>query len=332
MERILGLDIGGANLKAATDAGKALTRPFPLWKHPEQLGKRLRALRAALPEHDRLAVTMTGELCDCYANKREGVCSILHGVEEAADGLPVQVWTTRHGLVDLEQARAEPLTAAAANWLALAHLAARCIGDGPALLVDCGSTTTDIVFLDGGEPRPRGTTDCARLASGELVYAGVRRTPVCAVLGMQVAAEFFATMLDVYLMLGLIPEAPHDTGTADGRPATVGQAHARLARLRCADADDFSEAEARALARQALDVQVEHTARAVDRVLADRPPPGCLVLAGSGEVLGRQVRDRHPRLASIPVRSMAAELGPSLSEAACAYAVARLAGQACPTS
>ena len=81
---------------------------------------------------------------------------------------------------------------------------------------------------------PLGRTDPERLQSGALVYTGARRTPVCAVLGgtahppLRVAAEWFATMLDVYLLLGDIRENELDTNTADGRPATRAAAAARI--------------------------------------------------------------------------------------------------------
>ena len=54
---------------------------------------------------------------------------------------------------------------------------------GSALLVDIGSTTTDLIPLRDGVAVPTGRTDTERLASGELVYTGVRRTPACALLG-----------------------------------------------------------------------------------------------------------------------------------------------------
>jgi uncharacterized hydantoinase/oxoprolinase family protein len=163
------------------------------------------------------------------------------------------------------------------------------------------------------------------LATGELVYTGVRRTPVCAVLGTEVAAEFFASMLDVYLVLGPVADAPDDTDTADGRPATRAFARARLARMLCADVNELAAGELEALARHALAKQVANVRQAVDQVLEGRPRPEAVVLAGSGEVLGRQVVAGHAVLTDVPVVSLAERLGGPLSEAACAYAVAVLA-------
>src|SRR5262245_15374302 len=71
MTPALGLDIGGANLKAAHTSGAATSRPFALWKQPRDLAAALRELVADLPPAGRVAVTMTGELCDCFATKRD---------------------------------------------------------------------------------------------------------------------------------------------------------------------------------------------------------------------------------------------------------------------
>jgi probable H4MPT-linked C1 transfer pathway protein len=322
---VLGLDIGGANLKAATSDGAARTVPFALWKQPEQLADRLRHLCRDFAGHDRLAVTMTGELCDCFPTKADGVRHNLRAVEHAAAGRPVAVWTTRNGFADWTSASDPPDGAGASNWLALAEWVARADWESArALLIDTGSTTTDVLWLEDGHARAKGFTDRLRLGTGELIYTGTRRTPVCAVLGPEVVAELFATMLDVYVILGLLPEDPHDLDTADGRPVTVAACRARLARMLCADADKIPADEINGLARRALDAQVRHVQRAIDQVLDGRVPAR-IVLSGSGEILGRTMLAQHPLLARVPCVSLAERIGPELSEAACAYAIARLA-------
>jgi len=323
----LGIDIGGANLKAAHSNGTARTVPFALWKHPDQLGNELRKLCATMPTHERVAVTMTGELCDCFPSKVEGVRAILESVQGAFEESRVRVWSTEGRFVRVRQALEEPLCAAAANWLAQAHFVATRYPAETVLLLDTGSTTTDIVYLERGTPKVIGRTDAARLISGELVYTGLRRTPICAVLGMEVAAEFFATMLDAYLCIGRVGENAADRDTADGRPATHAFAHARLARMRCTDAALFSEDQARSLAQRALDVQWNAIEQAVERVLAGRPALQRIVVSGSGEIVGRCVCERHPEWCKIEITSLAETLSPMVSEAACAYAVAVLASE-----
>jgi hypothetical protein len=322
---LLGLDIGGANLKAAHVDGTACSVAFPLWKDPGGLAVALRDLIRLMPAHDLLAVTMTGELCDCFETKRQGVETILDAVREAAGTTPVQVWQTTGRFVSLEAARADHLRTAAANWSALAVFAGRFVPAGPALLIDIGSTTTDIIPLLDGKPVPRGFTDLQRLGTGELVYTGARRTPVCALLGAQGAAELFATTLDVYLILGMLPENQEDCDTADGRPATRAHAHARLARMLCADVESCSAAQRIDLAEKIHKLQLDCIRGAVRQVCAASLPgsPRAVIVSGSGEVLGRQAAGE---LKAERIVSLAEELGPEVSRAACAYALAKLVG------
>jgi probable H4MPT-linked C1 transfer pathway protein len=330
---VLGLDVGGANLKAAwyspgrALARPALSRPYALWKNPGGLARQLAELGACFPAADLTAVTMTGELCDCFASKRQGVAAILDAVEEAF-AVPVRLWTIQGRFVDFAAARAHPLPLASANFLALATFAGRWVPQGPAVLIDVGSTTTDIIPLEDGRPVPVGRSDPERLRSGELVYTGVRRTPVCALLGEAVTAELFATALDAYLVLQWLPEDPGDCNTADGRPATQEAADLRLARMLGADRETSTRSERRALARAILGRQGQLIAAALGRVLGRLTnPPTTVILSGEGEFLGQVALDMAGLRATCSIVSLSSELREWVSKAACAYAVAVLAAE-----
>ncbi|WLD14774.1 hydantoinase/oxoprolinase family protein [Planctellipticum variicoloris] len=329
-----GLDIGGANLKAATADGQAVTLAFPLWREPQRLPAALRELLSTLPAPDRLAVATTGELADCYATKAEGVREILAAVIAVAGECPIDVWQTSGEFVTPDEALDEPLLTAAANWHALATWLGRLQPQGNALVLDIGTTTTDIIPLEDSLPVPAGRTDVGRLLSRELVYTGVRRTPLCAVAGeipfrgelCPLGAELFATTVDVYLLTGELPEDPLDTNTANGKPATRAAAHDRLARQLCCDRTEIELAEAAALARAFRDCQLAQIAQAVEQVLARQSGP-CdqLIASGSGSFLIPAVRERIPALANAKFQSLDKLCSPALTEAACAFALARLA-------
>jgi probable H4MPT-linked C1 transfer pathway protein len=326
---VLGLDVGGANLKAAHSGGGARSRPFALWKSPAALPDALRDLLRDWPPYDQIAVTMTGELCDCFGTKREGVLAILDAVSAAAGPTPVRVWQTDGRLVDLAAARSAPLKAAAANWLALATFAGRFAPRGPALLIDVGSTTTDIVPLLDGRPVPRGRSDPERLRSSELAYTGVIRTPLCAILATRGAAEFFATTRDVFLLLGRLPEDPSDCDTADSRPATRAYAEARVARMMGADLETSTADERRKLAKFALLRQVRHVGGCIETVAKSLPRlPEAIILAGVGEFLAQLALSQQKAVQPCSVVSLSRELGPEVSKAACAYALAVIAAEA----
>lgn len=336
MSHLVGLDIGGANLKAAHVDGVAVSRPFPVWKHPERLAAALTNLLAEFPRVDGLAVTMTAELADCFVTKDEGVNRILDAVEEAAAGRPVRVWQTGGEFVEPDDARLLTRLVAAANWHALATWVGLMVPRGDALLIDIGTTTTDIIPLRNGLPDSTGRNDVERLMAGELVYTGVRRTPLCAVAptapfagaDCPVSAELFATTLDVYVMLGAIAEDECDCDTANGRPATKVSAHDRLARMICCDREEVSMEEAGIIAAHFARCQRMQIAAAIDRVLAQGERT-CehVILSGSGAFLAESLLAEHPRLATINRIRLTDLVPKEVVEAACAFAVARLAAE-----
>src|SRR5262245_53144195 len=132
----VGLDIGGANLKAAHANGAALLQPFELWKNPAGLADALRRLLSRLPAYDGLAVTMTGELYDGSETKRQEMTALLHAVEALRGSTPVLVWQANGAFADIATACTSPHQTAAANWLALAAFAGRFAPSGHALLID----------------------------------------------------------------------------------------------------------------------------------------------------------------------------------------------------
>jgi probable H4MPT-linked C1 transfer pathway protein len=334
--RALGLDIGGANLKAATSAGTACSDPFEIWRAPDELATRLKGLIGRFPPAELLAVTMTAELADCFSTKADGVAAILRAARQAAGATPIVVWQTSGEFATPELAIGRPMAVAAANWHVLATWAGRLAPRGKALLIDIGSTTSDVIPLRDGRPVARGLTDLARLLNCELVYTGLRRTPLCAVAEMvnvhgrpcRVAAELFATMLDVCLLLGIIPEDESDRSTADGRPATVARAHDRIARMVCCDRDEIDLAEARSIAVCFADRQKATLASAIDSVVSrDRDRLEAVILSGSGEILAGRIIAEHPATRDARRIHLADSLSPALAESACAHAVAVLAAE-----
>ena len=331
----LALDIGGANIKSANGRGFAQSYPFALWREPSLLAQQIRTAISEAPACDHLAVTMTGELADCFASKAAGVRYILQAVSAGSDNRHTRVYLVDGRLVTPQVALTMPQLAAAANWHALARFAPRYAPSGAALLIDVGSTTCDIIPLVDGQPAAKGVTDTQRLVAGELVYTGVERSPVCAVVSSvpyrertcPVVQEVFATMRDVYLVLDLHPDDPANTSTADGQPATRSCARVRLGRMIAADAEEFSHRDAMVFAQHAFDTQVRLLATSgIRQVVKSLPtPPQKIVLSGHGELLARRALESL-RL-TVPLTSLAKELGPTASRCAPAHALAVLAGE-----
>ena len=207
-------DIGGAHLKIALAEGGRLlcVRQIlcPLWLGVDRLEQALVAARSVLGQIDQAVVTMTGELADIFPDRATGVRAIIATLTDKFDA--ARFWSGLDGFCAEQAAVAEPLRVASMNFLATAQFAAKSVRNG--VVIDMGSTTVDIVAICDGAPRPIALTDGERLASGELVYTGLTRTPVMAVVDsvtfagrrQGVANEYFANMSDVRRVLEDLPE------------------------------------------------------------------------------------------------------------------------------
>lgn len=354
--QVLGLDIGGANIKAATFDGHSVNVPFPIWKNRDLLASKLRELPLLSDfTPDLVALTMTAELADCFSTKAEGVDFIVRTTCEVFAHSVVRVWLTSGEFAEPQDAIALTQLAAAANWHALATWAGRAVPKGPALLVDIGSTTTDVIPLLDGVPVPEGFTDLHRLASSELLYTGVRRTPVCAMVQVvplldesdsspeaerfiPLAAELFATSLDVHLLNDDITPDRDDVDTADGRPASRAAALNRLARMVCCDVTEISERQLMSIAGYVADQQLEQICQAIrDRTEFVRNLSGPnsmadgvrLLLSGSGAWLAERAVQEIGESAFESVSSLSGMFVRNVSTCAAAFAVARLAAERC---
>jgi probable H4MPT-linked C1 transfer pathway protein len=332
---MLAFDVGGANIKAADGLGWAHAHAFPLWQRPDALAETLGRI-VALRRPRRIVATMTGEIADCFPSRAVGVARVIDALEAAAARMTpaadLGIYLVDGSIVAAAQARTRPLSAAAANWHAMARLAATHATADRAFALDVGSTTTDIAPLERGVPVPRASDDVGRMAAGELVYTGIERTPVAAIVRSlpwpstgtgrrPIASERYADSRDAWLLIGGIPESPEDHDTADGQPATRAAAALRLARMLLADPEGFSSADARAAAEWCVRAQSRQVARALARVArAVGWKPKCVVLSGHGACLAKRALDHLGWKAdTVP---LADRLGHGVSRAACAHALA----------
>jgi (4-(4-[2-(gamma-L-glutamylamino)ethyl]phenoxymethyl)furan-2-yl)methanamine synthase len=279
---VLGLDIGGANTKAAyaqTQKGaikevKVEVEYFPVWKEPQKLAQVLRKLKADVfgGKLDALGVTMTAELSDAYQTKREGVTQILGAVKEAFPEVPVYVLNSDTALETPEEALHAPLRVAAANWAATGWLVSQYFEN--CVVVDIGSTSTSIIPVTGGKVSAQGKTDLDKLVCGELVYTGSLRTNLAAIVQSvpvkgavaPVSSELFALSGDIHLILGNITGDQYTSETADGRGRTRQEALSRLARLVCADTEMLTEKELAAIANYIYEKQIQQVTAGLNQV------------------------------------------------------------------
>jgi len=256
-------------------------------------------------------VTMTAELSDIFATKREGVLFVLDSVKACFPDTANYILSLSGEFVPLNEAQTRPLDFAASNWLASARWIARKFPN--CLLVDVGSTTTDILPILDGRVCVHGRTDTARLLSGELVFTGALRTNLAAIVQSipvagqfcRVASEYFSISGDVHLILGNLRSQDYTCATPDGHFPSVASARKRLARLVCADTEMLSTADINEMAQYIYDQQIRQIREGMEQVISRWPSlrnyP--LIVLGTGAFLG-----------TAAARSMGLEIRDELSD------------------
>lgn len=327
----LGLDIGGANIKAALSDGSVSSIPFRFWVEHERLKDSLSEIITELSSSEpvRIAATMTAELADCFETRQVGVEFIVDCLDSVCSQLglsePVYAGTDlafRTG----DDAKDHWLKTAASNWTMMAAFASRFLPQQSGLVIDMGSTTTDIIPVTEGNVAAIGKTDSQRLQHGELVYVGAKRTPVCSIVqslesdgaAIPIAREFFATVDDAMLLCEFAAENDADCDTADGRPRTIACAAQRLCRMICEDTVTMRQEDVTSLASQVL--------KQVERLLLSKiDEPSDIICTGSGvEFLMHVIKKRFP---SANVTTLGSFAGAKIDAAAPAFATAVLASE-----
>jgi probable H4MPT-linked C1 transfer pathway protein len=342
-DAVIGWDLGGAHLKAARldESGRVLEVvqvPCRLWEGMHHFHSAVDEISAALGPAPIHAVTMTGEMVDFFPSRGEGVARLVTAITERLPGSTVRFYAGRRGFLDPAAALRESGAVASANWVATAALVAA--RQSPALLVDIGSTTTDLIPVLDGRVRAVGQDDAGRLVTGELVYTGVVRTPVMALAerapfggeSVPLIAEFFATSADLYRVLERLPEGADQHPAADGGEKTIEASARRLLRMLGRDFDPSQIDACRELAGWLAEAQLLRIRDACNRVrsralLADDAP---YVAAGVGRFLVRDLAARDGRRC-IEFGSLvpsAPGVDGAVSDCAPAVAVAWLARQA----
>jgi probable H4MPT-linked C1 transfer pathway protein len=245
---------------------------------------------------------MTGELADIFTDRIEGVLHIS-GAMTARLGAATFFFAGQGALIPSDEVASHAMQIASANWMASAIFIAKKIGHG--LLLDIGSTTTDVLLLKDGKPQNRGFSDAERLQFDELVYTGVIRTPLMT-LGPRmpldghwypIAAEHFATTSDIYHLTGELNDEEDMADTADSKEKTQSACARRIARMVGQDSKDAPIAAwiglSRAFKQKQLDVIEDSVRRSLSRMLID--DDAAVIGAGTGSFLAKELARRLQR-------------------------------------
>jgi probable H4MPT-linked C1 transfer pathway protein len=279
---------------------------------------------------------MTAELSDAFADRQRGVVSIaaIFAHEIAPDAL---FFAGARGFVEKPHVAANAGAIASANWRAPAELLARRVD--AALLIDMGSTTTDLTLVRDGKVAAEGEDDASRIAAGELVYTGLLRGDPA--MGVALApvegrwtglvGERFASMADVRRLTGDLTPETDTLPNADGRSKSLEDTRARLARLVGRDAESATPQQWDVLAQFFARAQMRRVEDAIALIASREPAALSATVVGAGIGRGviakfsrREGRDYRAFDAFLPVKAATAS---TAADCAPACAVALLAGE-----
>ncbi len=303
--KIAGFDIGGANTDMAVvdfdDQGnitaiKTDFEYFPMWLKKDELGDALlRLLGDDLKDVDAVGICMTAELVDAYKTKREGVIDIAKKSKESFS-VPIG-FIGVNGVLSFEELVERPDEVAAANWIATSKIAAEI--EENCIMIDTGSTTTDIIPIKDGSECAKGRSDLERLKTGELVYSATLRTNLAAIVDkvplgnetVRVSSELFAATADIHMVLGNITEEDYSCSTPDGAGKSKDECMRRISRVICGDMDMLSQTDIETIAKHIYDKQVEKVAEALLEV-SERENLTKVVTTGLGmDIIGAKAAE-----------------------------------------
>jgi len=277
---IIGLDIGGANTKAALiefSNSKIIhsfsyIEYFPFWEKtlnriPEMFKKIIEKLiiknKFTIDNVNFISITITAELSDAFQTKREGILTILNALEQVFEKEKMFFINNKNEFSSFDQVKSDPISVVAANWVStslfLGKFVPKCI------LIDAGSTTIDVIPILNSVPVSRGKNDVERLMNRELIYTGGLRATIPSITHflpykdkmVRISFEKFALVSDVHRILNNISETEYINDTADNRSKTLENCYARLARVICMDLETISKTELDTIAKYIYDEQVE---------------------------------------------------------------------------
>ena len=300
-----GWDIGGAHLKVCRirntndkDIIRAVQIKCKLWKGLNHLSQAIKEVEKnwSFNDNDRHFFTMTGEMVDYFPSRNNGVKNILK-ILKTIFGYTVKCYSQDSTFIK-PSSRNSYRAVASSNWHATANFVSTHIDEG--ILVDIGSTTTDLIPIkDGAVITEKITSDDKRLKNGELVYLGITRTSISSIkptlrflnCSYNVMRESFANTADVFRITNELEPENDLYPTCDTKEKTLLASERRLARVIGMDRENATSKEWRVFANHIKTIIIKELIKNIKKVtkrfnLSGHSP---LIITGSGAFLAKQL-------------------------------------------
>lgn len=261
--KIIGWDIGGANIKATkiiynqakrkVESIKSTSSFFAMWDKKQNPLTIIEEIYQKLDGADYFAITMTAELADRFSSKIEGINFIINLFRDNYVEQKLYFYNNQAQLINIKKLQSENnleklMSLAAANWSVSAAFAAEFKENF--ILFDLGSSTIDLIPVKNHKIAAAARTDVERLKAGELIYLGLLRSNLSNLVKkipfqgqmVDVINEYFASTADLHLLKDVIGLDEYTVSPADNGKKTKKAAKARIARMISLDLNLISEA------------------------------------------------------------------------------------------
>ena len=248
----IGWDIGGANTKVcifdeSLNIIEVKSKNINLWENFEELNYYFQEISKPYINYDvQNFITITAESCDNFNNRHTGIYSILENCNLNMYGKKLYYSNIDKYLI-YDDALKNPDSLFSTNWmLTLKYLNKIKNVD---LIVDIGSTTTDIIYKHMSITE--NIDDHKRLVNNSLLYAGVIRTPLPMIVNnvnflsneVPLINEVFSTTGDIFNITNDIDFNQLDYIGADNLNYTKKNSFVRIARSLGLDYDNSMKSE-----------------------------------------------------------------------------------------
>lgn len=258
--KIIGWDIGGANIKATKiiynqknkkiEFVSSISKYFAMWDKTQNPKILIKEICNKLKGADLFAITMTAELADRFFLKIEGIKYIINLFKDNFAEKELYFYNNQGKFLtikDLENDNKKVMSLAAANWAVSASFLAEFKKDF--ILFDMGSSTIDLIPVIDNKITALGNTDVERLRQGELIYHGFLRSNLSNLIKeipyqgqmIDVINEYFATTADLHLLKEIITAAEYTVKAADEGKKNKMAAASRIARMISLDLNSISK-------------------------------------------------------------------------------------------
>tara|TARA_B100000767_G_C19761935_1_gene535553 strand:+ start:1655 stop:2698 length:1044 start_codon:yes stop_codon:yes gene_type:complete len=236
----LGWDIGGANTKICVfDSNFTIidvhVKNIKVWNNFDDLKSFFKFI-SNLYENFEINnfITITAESCDNFADRESGISEILSNCNYYINGNKLY-YTNSNTYIDYDNALMSLNSLFSTNWMLTSNFLNS--KDNIDLIVDIGSTTTDIIFKD--MDIKNNINDHMRLTNNTLLYIGVVRTPLAMMANninfkgdeISLVNEVFATTGDIFNIINDINFVELDYLGSDNLKFEKFNSFVRLSRI-----------------------------------------------------------------------------------------------------